>query len=307
MAAARTASAVIDDRAQHRLGILLTATSAIAFSTSGFFTRLIHLEAWTILFWRGMFAGLFIGGFIVWQQRRGTLAAVRAIGGPGLVAACLSAFATIMIINAFRRTSVADVMVIMATAPFMTAALGWLWLRARESRVTLLASTAALVGAIVMVGGAVTEGHFFGDLLAFGTTLCIAMMMLVIRKHRATPMLPAASLSAFLCSVIVWPVASPGSAGLKDIVYLALFGTTQLGLGLLLLTLGARLVSATESALMGALETPLGPLWVWLAFAETPAVTTWVGGTIIMGAVSAHILTSGRSRNAGGRGSTLTP
>ena len=292
------ADTVVEDRAQHLLGIVLTTTSAIAYSTAGFFTRLIHLDAWTILFWRGIFAGLLIGGFIVVQQRRRTLAAVRAIGGPGLVAASLSTLATIMYINAFRRTSVADVTIIMATAPFMTAALGWLWIGERERWTTLLASIVALFGAIVMVRGAVTEGHLIGDLLAFGMTICMAVMMLIIRKHRATPMLPAACLSAFLCSLVVWPVASPGSAGPRDIVYLALFGTTQFGLGLLLLTLGARLVSATETALMNALETPLGPFWVWLAFGEIPSHASWVGGATIMGAVSAHILTSSRSRDS---------
>jgi len=295
MATARTASVANVNRDQHLLGIVLTTASAIAYSTSGFFTRLIHLDAWTILFWRGIFAGLFIGAFIVWQHRRSTLAAVRAIGGPGLVVASLSTFATIMVINAFRRTSVADVTIITATAPFMTAVLGWLWIRERENWTTLLASIVALVGAIVMVRGAVTEGHLIGDLLAFGMTLCMAVMMLIIRKHRATPMLPAACLSAFLCSLVVWPVASPGVAGPTDIAYLALFGTTQFGLGLLLLTLGTRLVSATESALMGAAESPLGPAWVWLAFGEIPSLTTWVGGMIIMGAVLAHILTSSRA------------
>jgi drug/metabolite transporter (DMT)-like permease len=296
MIAAQHAPAGSGDRAQHRLGIILTTASAIAYSTSGFFTRLIPLDAWTILFWRGIFAGLFIAGFIVWQHRRGTLAAVRAIGRPGLVVACLSTLATIMFINAFRRTSVADVMIITATAPFMTAALGWLWLRERESWTTLVASTVALIGAVVMVGGAVTEGHLFGDLLALGMTLCMATMMLVIRRHRSTPMLPAACLSAFLCSLIVWPVANLGAAGPRDIGDLALFGTTQFGLGLLLLTLGTRLVSATQSALMGALEAPLGPLWVWLAFREIPSLTTWIGGVIIMAAVSGHILMSMRPR-----------
>lgn len=296
MVAARTSRVPLEDSAQHWLGIVLTTMSAIAYSTSGFFTRLIHLDAWTILFWRGIFAGLFIGGFTVWQHRRATLAAVRAIGGPGLVAASLSTLATIMVINAFRRTSVADVTIIFATAPFVTAALGWLWIQERESWATLLASTGALIGVIVMVGGAVMEGHLIGDLLAFGSTLCMAVMMIVIRKHRATPMLPAACLSAFLCALVVWPVARPGTAGPKDMAYLVLFGTTQLGLGLLLLTLGARLVSATESALMGALEAPLGPLWVWLAFSEVASLTTWVGGAIVMAAVSAHILTSSRPR-----------
>jgi drug/metabolite transporter (DMT)-like permease len=284
-----------DGRDRHQLGILLTTAAAAAYSTAGFFTRLIHLDVWTVLFWRGVFAGLFIAGCIVWQYRRGTLAAVRAVGVPGLVAACLSSLATIMFINAFRRTSVADVTIIFATAPLVTAALGWAWLGERENWTTIVPSTVALLGVIVMVGGAAAEGHLFGDVLAFGTTLCMAAMMLIIRRHRDTPMLPAACLSAFLCALVVWPVAAPGSARSTDMLYLVLFGTTQLGLGLILLTLGTRLISATESALMNALEGPLAPLWVWLAFNEIPSLATFTGGAIVMAAVAAHVVTSSRS------------
>lgn len=289
-------SPALRDRDQHWLGIVLTGASALAYSTSGFFTRLIPLDTWTILFWRGIFAGLFIGIVTIWQHGRSTPAAARAIGAPGLAAAAFSAVATILYINAFRRTSVADVMIITATIPFMAAGLGWLWLRERETWATLLWSTVAFVGAVTMVGGAVAQGHLIGDLLALGMALCMACMMLIIRRHRATPMLPAACLSAFLCSALVWPIARPAAAWPGNLFYLGLFGTTQFGLGLLLLTLGTRLVSATESALMGALETPLGPLWVWLAFGELPSLTTWIGGAIIMGAVSAHIVTSSRFR-----------
>ena len=63
---------------------------------------------------------------------------------------------------------------------------------------------------------------------------------------------------------------------------------------LLLLTLGTRLISATESALVSAIETPLAPLWVWLAFAEIPPSTTILGGLIVMAAVAAHVLGSAR-------------
>jgi len=283
-----------DRSERHGLGVLLTTASAVAYSTAGFFTRLIHLDAWTLLFWRGIFAGLFIASFMVWQNRRGTLAGIRAIGGAGLVAAALSALATILFINAFRRTSVADVTIIFATAPFATAAIGWLWIGEREAWTTLAASTAALVGVIIMVGGAFREGRFLGDLLAFGMTLCMALMMVIIRKHRDTPMLPAAALSAFLCSLAVSPLARPGAAAPAEFAYLALFGTTQFGLGLLLLTLGTRLISATESALISALEAPLAPAWVWVAFKEVPPLATFVGGAVVMAAVSAHILAGRR-------------
>ncbi|HTD48832.1 MAG TPA: EamA/RhaT family transporter, partial [bacterium] len=79
-----------------------------------------------------------------------------------------------------------------------------------------------------------------------------------------------------------------------EFAYLALFGTTQFGLGLLLLTLGTRLISATESALISALEAPLAPAWVWVAFKEVPPLATFVGGAVVMAAVSAHILAGRR-------------
>src|SRR6202022_1765283 len=115
-------------------------------------------------------------------------------------------------------------------------------------------------------------------------------VMIIIRQHRETPMLPAACLSAFLCSLVVWPVARPGSVGPLDLAYLVLFGVTQFGLGLLLLTLGTRLISATEAALVSVLETPLAAIWVWLAFSEVPSLATLVGGVIVMAAVSTHVL-----------------
>src|SRR5215475_4844159 len=115
------------------LGGLLIVISAVAFSLAGFFARLIPLDAWTLLFWRGIYGGLFIAGAIVWLHGRDTLAAIRATGRAGLLAAACSTLATICFINALQRTSVADVMVINATTPFFAAALAWLCTGERES------------------------------------------------------------------------------------------------------------------------------------------------------------------------------
>jgi drug/metabolite transporter (DMT)-like permease len=287
---------------RHSQGLVLIALSAVAFSSAGFFTRLIRLDVWTMLFWRGLFAGLMILAVVAVQERHGGWRsvgrAVRAIGWPGLIAAACSTAATILYINAFRRTSVADVAVIFAVAPFVTAALGWLCLGLREAWSTLAASLLAVLGVGIMVGGAVTDGHLTGDLLAFGMTVCMAIMMLIIRKYEATPMLPAACLSALLCPLLVWPFAAPFDVGGGDLAQLVLFGTTQFGLGLLLLTVGGQMVSATENALLNTLETPLAVAWVWICFGETPSATTFIGGTIVMAAVGAHVWYSNRARLA---------
>ena len=280
---------------RHAQGVLLIVLSAIAYSSAGFFTRLIPLDAWTMLFWRGLFAGLMILCVIVVQERGHTVAAIRAVGRPGLVAALCSTAATILYLNAFRRTSVADVAVIFAAAPFLTVGLGWLWLGVKEAWTTLAASLLALLGVSIMVSGAITEGHLIGDLLAFGMTVCMAIVMLIIRQQQQTGMLPAACLSALLCPLVVWPFISPLAIGTGDMLNLFLFGTTQFGLGLVFLTLGGRLVSATENALINTLETPLAVAWVWLCFGETPSVTSFVGGIIVMAAVAAHVWHGNRS------------
>ncbi len=283
---------------RHAQGILLITLSAVAYSSAGFFTRLIHLDAWTMLFWRGLFAGLMILCVIVARERRSTWPAIRAIGRPGLAAALCSTAATLFYINALRRTSVADVAVIFAAAPFLTAGLGWLWLGLTEAWTTLAAILVAMVGVGIMVGGATADGHLTGDLLAFGMALCMAVMMLIIRQRHETPMLPAACLSALLCPIVVWPLAAPFEIATGDMLKLFLFGTMQFGLGLVLLTVGGQMISATENALINTLETPLAVAWVWVCFAETPSITSFVGGIIVMVAVAGHVWHSNRSRVA---------
>jgi drug/metabolite transporter (DMT)-like permease len=287
------------DTDQRGLGGLLIVASAAAFSMAGFFTRLIPLDAWTLLFWRGVYGGLFIAGYIAWHHRRDTIAAVRAIGHAGLLAAACSTLATICFINALQRTSVADVMVINATTPFITAAIAWLWTRERESRVTLIASAAALAGVVLTFDGALPAGRLLGNVLALVMTILISAMMVIIRTHRDTPMLPAACLSAFAVALLVVPVASLSAGVGPNLIYLVLFGTAQFGLGLLLLTLGTRLISATRSALIGSLEAPLAPMWVWLAFGEIPPVMTCVGGAVVMAAVAADMLLTARRNGRG--------
>ena len=267
------------------LGAALVTASAIAFSTAGLFNGLVHADSWTILFWRGIFGGAFIFCYILWRQRGEALRAFGSLGMAGALSAACSTLSTICFLQALRRTSVADVAVIYATSPFLAAALAWLWMRERPRGTTLLASLGALSGVLFMFGASLTEGQAAGNLLALAMSILLAAMMVIIRGNRQVSMLPAASLSAFACSLLVFPFADPMKVSGTDWLWLVLFGTTQFGLGLLLLTLGSRLLSAAQTALISNLDLPLAPLWVWLAFGQSVSRTTWIGGAIVTLAV----------------------
>jgi drug/metabolite transporter (DMT)-like permease len=283
--------------AEHRRGVALVAASAVAWSLAGFFTRLIPLDAWTILFWRGIFGGFFIGLYVLGHYRGRTLAVTRAMGWPGLLITCLSTLGMTSFIPALKLTSVADVAIFFATSPFVAAVIAWIWFRERATPLTLGASLIAFAGVAVTVAG--TGGgrsSLEGDLLALLMTIAIAAMTVALRRYREVAMLPTACLSNLLGSLVSLAFAAPLSAGSADLGHLALFGFVQMSLGLTLFTIGSRLIPAAETALIGALETPLAPLWVWLAFGETVSPHAFFGGAVVMLAVVGHVLLQGKAR-----------
>lgn len=288
------AAAAADDGRAIRLGSVLVATSAVAYSTAGFFTRLIELDIATVLFWRGLYGGLFMLACIAWIERRNTVAVFRSVGVSGLAVAVLSALATVCYLSALRLTTVAEVMAINATSPFISGALAWLILGERERRSAIVASGVALVGVVVMVGPEAVQGQLFGAALAFATTFSLALMIVLMRVKKSISMLPASCLSAFLSAAIAWPAASRTVPTGATIVYLALFGVVQFGLGLILLTLGVRLITALRTSLLSRLQTVLGPVWVWIAFGEVPPPTTLVGIVLVAGSAFAATMTGAK-------------
>ncbi|HZT20868.1 MAG TPA: DMT family transporter [Dongiaceae bacterium] len=279
---------------EHLRGVLLVATATVAWSLAGFFTRLIPLDAWTILVWRGAFGGVFIGLYVVWRYGRRTLAVTRAMGWPGCLITACSTLGMTSFIPALKLTSVAHVAIIFATSPFLAAGMARLWLGERSSGATLLASALSFLGVLLAVGGPQGRASLLGDLLAFVMTTAIATMTVAIRRYRDTALLPTACLSNLLGSLVSLGAAQPLAASSLDLVYLALFGFVQMTMGLTLFTIGSRLIPAAETALIGALETPLAPFWVWLAFGETVGSRTIAGGALVMAAVIGHVLLQSR-------------
>jgi drug/metabolite transporter (DMT)-like permease len=284
--------------AQHRLGLLLVTVSAVAWSSAGFFTRLVPVDAWTTLVWRGLSGGMFGTLFALWWMRGqgGLAAALRGLGGPGWLVTGLSTLGMVTFIPALKLTSVAHVAIIYATVPFMTGALARIWLGERLSARTLAAGALAFAGVLVTLGGSTWQGDVAGDLLALLMTLAMALAMVVIRRYRDVALVPASALSNLLGVVVSLPFAAPLSVDATGIAYLVLFGLVQMALGLTLFLVGSRLIPAAQAALIGALETPLAPLWVWLAFGETPSASALLGGTIVIAAVVGHVLLEERGR-----------
>jgi drug/metabolite transporter (DMT)-like permease len=278
-----SATLALDLTRQHRRGRLYVALAAVAWSTAGLLQRKLTVGIATQLAGRALFAVLGLLVFVALAERGHVVRAFRAIGRGGLAVAALLAGSSGAFILALNYTSVANVLFMQALAPVLAAVLGT-FIGEPIARRTWVALSVAIIGVGLMVGGP-SHPSAAGLSLSLVMSVTFAGTIVVTRHLREVSMAPATCLSQALVFLFAAPFASTASIGRQDLALLAGLGIGQIGLGLIFLTLGARLIPAAEVALITLLEIVLGPLWVWIALSERPSTTTLAGGAIVLAAV----------------------
>ena len=280
-----TLAAAVDARSVHRRGQLAVAGAALAWSAAGPLQRELSVSPATQVAGRAFFAVLALLAFVVAVERRGTVRAFLSMGWAGLGVAACTAVASGAFVVALNHTTVANVLFMQALAPLAAALIAWAALRERVSRRTAAAMVVAIGGVALMVGGP-GASRGLGLALSAAMTVGFALAVVITRHRRDISMAPAICLSQVLVLLVAAPFAEPAATTGSGLLLLVLLGAGQIGLGLALLTIGARLIGAAEVALISLLEVVLGPFWVWLAFSEQPATATLLGGTVVIGAVA---------------------
>jgi len=280
-------------------GIAFVTASALIWSFGGVLIRAIEsADVWTVVFWRSLTAGIFLFGLVAWERRGKPLKAFAEMGWPGIGVACCFASASISLVVAIRLTSVADVLIIMSSAPILAAILGRIFLHERVSGLTALAIAATFggIGMIVWQGLAERSAtSLLGDAFAMLIAVSYATAIIITRRNHHIPMTPAVFSGVIIAGLISVPLAAPLAVTFHDAPYLLVLGVVQLGMGLAAFSAGARLIPAAHTALLGTLEPILGPLWVWLFMSEAPSTAALIGGAIVLAAITLHTLIETRS------------
>ena len=279
-----TAAVALEAARRERRGQIYVALAAIAWSSAGVLQRQLTVDTATQVLGRAAFAAAALLVYVAVVERGHLARAFRSVGVAGVAVAVCVAIASGGFIAALNYTSVARVLFILAVAPVLAALLARATLGEPISRRTALSMALALAGVALMLG-APGEGSLKGDALAFATALAFSVMIVITRWRRDVSMAPATCLSQAILVVVMLPFASPGDIGGGDVGWLAALGIGQIGLGFVLLTVGARLIPAAQVGLITLLEIVLGPVWVWLALDERPSTLTLVGGAIVVAAI----------------------
>lgn len=277
-----------------QIGVLFVMLAAITWSTAGFFTRLIGLDYAAMIAGRGIFGGLGLFAIIVVTEGRNWPRLFSAMRGASLAYVVLVVAGMTAFVGSLGLTSVAHNAVIFATLPLMAGFLGWFVLREKPTPASVAAAGLALIGVAIMVGfGA--DGGLSGDALSVLSTLCMTLCIIVIRRHPEISIVACSCVGSLTSGLICLPFADLSVAAPHQLLFLVLFGLVNSAAGLTLFSLGSRRLPAMQTALISTLDTPLAPLWVWIAFQERVTPQTLIGGAIVLAAVIGNIVWSRRA------------
>lgn len=288
-------------RISYVVGVVLVLMSGVFWSSMGLGIRLIEqANVWQILFYRSIALACFLFCIITLRSGFRPLAAIRSAGIAGAIGGVGLVFAFAGGIYAIQTTTVANAMFLFAAAPFLAAVAGWVILREQVRHATWVAMLFAIIGIAIMVINGFAAGKLVGNLSALLSATGFAVFTIALRWGKLEDMLPAvflAGIFAIITGALVCEFNGYGFAlPRNDIVISVSMGVFQVGMGLVIYTIGSRVVPAAELALLSMTEVLLGPVWVWIFIGETTSFYTLLGGAVLMLAIAGNALSGLRRK-----------
>ncbi|WP_167495624.1 MULTISPECIES: DMT family transporter [Desulfosediminicola] len=276
---------------QQAQGLLITTAGVLAISPDTLLVRLLELEKWSLLFYRGIIIATCLTLFTVCVHRRKAVQQFRSIGIPGLFVALLFTGSTTCFVISLYYTSVANTLIIVSASSMFAALYSRVFMKETVALRTII-TMLVVIGAIgYIVQDGIGSGSLHGDLLATCSSMFMAGAFTLTRVSRSRNMIPASALSGLITATIAFFPATFVLLDLQTCVLLVTLGiclATAFGL----LTVGPRYISAPEVSLLMPLETVLGPLLIWWVIGEQPGNTAITGGIVVVGALTIHSLLS---------------
>ena len=267
-------------------GYILCLLGGFFLSWGGLIIRSFETDnVWQILFWRAFFMTLTIAVFLLLIYKRQTITIIKKSGFPGLIGGFIFSTSFAAYIVSMSQSTVANVLFIISTQTIWLALFGYIFLKEKINLRTFLSILLAMLGIFIMVKGSLNIEALFGNLVALTIPINFAVLVLIIRKYPDLDMVPMLFYAGVLSCVYGLVMSDTIIVSSHDIFMGFLIGTFQHAFGFICVTIGSRSTPSVVVGLLMLTETLFGPLWVWLFINETPPISVFVGGFIILSAV----------------------
>ncbi|KAA0283630.1 MAG: DMT family transporter [Chloroflexi bacterium] len=281
----------MDPLSERRKAIFYLVITAVLWSTSGLFVKILDWQPLAILAGRSLFAAVV---FLIYLKRLPT-----RFGLWQLLAALMFILTQFLFITSTKMTTAANSIFLQYTGPIYVVLLAYWLLGEKPSRTDYISMFVIFLGLTLFFADRLSPEGFYGNLLAILSGMTGAVMMVSFRAQKNGN--PAESnLIAFLVTATCgFPFILKETWTASSWLILAFLGIFQIGFAFIFFTKGIKHIPALEANLIGTLEPVLNPIWVFLFYGESMGRFALVGGLVVLGGVVMSAVGSAKAAKEG--------
>ncbi len=269
-------------------GSLLAFIAVMFITPDSLFIRLSNIDTWGLVFYRGIipFITVFLGMLLIYKLNFFKI--LFTSGYHGLIYIATFSITNITFVVSIQNTNVANTLVMIATAPVLSAILGAIFLKEPPDKKTWISIIITFLAVIYIFFDSIKLGNFYGDILGFVTAIGLAVGAVTIRSAKSKNLVPAAVVGKLLVATFALLFVESFILAENDLIIVPLMCILCVAIPFVLVTIAPRFIPAAEVNLFFLLETIIGPIWVWLIIKEQPSIETLQGGVVIIATIAVH-------------------
>ena len=277
-----------------RFAIPIVLFAGVLWSFGPYVVRQIDDAAsvpWQYLFTRGTVIFLILNCYLFFTEGIQFYKNYLRIGLSGVLGGIGLGTAMITFIWSITNTSAAITLLCLAAMPFITALLGFLFLKEQISFGVWMSIVVASIGVAIMAFGSVSLGSFTGLLFGLASAFGFSIFSVTLRWRKDTPKFTTVAIAGLFCVIVSLFILNSNDLNIistsKNESLFALHGTLVC-LGLILYSIGSKFIPAADLTLLSLTEVVGGIFWVWLPILginEIPSANTIIGGFLILMAI----------------------
>ena len=269
-------------------GSLLAFIAVIFITPDSLFIRLSNVDTWGLVFYRGIipFFAVFLGMLLIYKLNFFKI--LFNSGYHGIIYIGTFSITNITFVVSIQNTNVANTLVMIATAPMLSAILGSIFLKEPPDKKTWISIIITFFAIIYIFNDSLKLGNFYGDILGFITAIGLAVGAVTIRSAKTKNLVPAAVIGKLFVATFDLFFIESFILEDKDLIIVPLMCILCVAIPFVLVTIAPRFIPAAEVNLFFLLETIIGPIWVWLIIKEQPSIETLQGGLVIITTIAIH-------------------
>ena len=269
-------------------GSLMAFVAVMFITPDSLFIRLSNVDTWGLVFYRGIipFFTVFLAMLLIYKQSFFKI--LFTSGYHGLIYIGTFSLTNITFVVSIQNTNVANTLVMIATAPMISAILGAIFLKEPPDKKTWISIIITFLAIIYIFFDSIKLGNFYGDILGFITALGLAVGAVTVRSAKSKNLVPAAVVGKLIVATFALFFIESFVLIDKDLYIIPLMCIMCVAIPFVLVTIAPRFIPAAEVNLFFLLETIIGPIWVWLIIKEQPSIETLYGGAIIIATIATH-------------------